>query len=255
MQPATSPTGRPFPPPGKTLPKNRPALLTTLPAPRPTAQPQSHQPTSTVGAAEISPAREGGEMTARSATPFAVPFPRSFRVAVLAPSPDRTRPLPPPHRRHAAAQTAPLDTRAAHRPAARRAECSAMSHCYIPVRFDNRRRSPLKINRQPARLESSVTHTKQTPATPFDRQLFHTFARASQPSRTQVLEGRRPQVTNHGLSNRHTSRLQSAVSSSKQTIAPPSNRHFFAVVNGRFFRPSQSCRVRGRLLPAKRRRD
>ncbi len=98
------------------------------------------------GAAEVSPARKGGELTARSAAPFAVPFPRSFRVAVLTASPDRPR-------------------------------------------------QPLSRLRQVTNLPG--------------RQAGH-----------------KPQVTNHVNSNRHTSRLQSAVTSSKQTAGTHSNRHF-----------------------------
>jgi hypothetical protein len=82
------------------------------------------------------------------------------------------------------------------------------------VLIDNSRRSPAKINRQPRRLEIRVTHTKQTPATQFNRQRFATWQITNHES----------QITSHARSNRHTSRLENAVSHRKQTLASRSNR-------------------------------
>jgi hypothetical protein len=57
-----------------------------------------------------------------------------------------------------------------------------MLHCYIRTLIDNARQFALathpKFNRQPRRLEFSVSHRKQTPGTRLNRQLFHTFADA-----------------------------------------------------------------------------
>ena len=236
MHSATTATGKPLPPPGKSPPKNRPAPLTSRPARRPTAQRKFHPPTSTVGAAEISPARKGGEKPARSATPIAVPFPRSFRVAVIAPSSDRARPLPSRPLRHVSAQPSPLNTRAAHRRAACAAQFSSMLHCYIPALIDNERRSPLEINRQPRRLEFTVSRTKQTPAPQINRQLIATSKithssisnhhnQNAAPARTRHSS----RIARHYRSNRHTSSLENATSRRKQTVDTLSNRHFLQV--------------------------
>jgi hypothetical protein len=83
------------------------------------------------------------------------------------------------------------------------------------VLIDNSRRSHAKINRQPCRLETTVTPTKQTPATQFNRQRFA----------TRQITNHESQITSHARSNRHTSRLENAVSHRKQTLASRSNRH------------------------------
>src|ERR1700730_8253131 len=69
-------------------------------------------------------------------------------------------------------------TRAAHHPA-RKAHVKRELQCYIPALIDNHRRSPrsthTKINRQPRRLETSVTYTKQTPASQINRKHLRTL--------------------------------------------------------------------------------
>ena len=95
-------------------------------------------------------------------------------------------------------------------------------------------------------LEIAVSHTKQTPATQFNRQQFaiskithpSTFSHHNQPPapRTANLPRRQAgsqppaslavrRVTNYSLSNRHSARLENAISRRKQTTASRSNRH------------------------------
>ncbi len=71
-------------------------------------------------------------------------------------------------------------------PAAPAVQCNWMSQCYIHVSSTT---NHPKINRQPRRLEFIVSRTKQTPATPINRQLLRTL-----------------QITNRSL--RNTSRPQ-----------------------------------------------
>jgi hypothetical protein len=210
---ATPATGRPTQPPGKTVAKNRPAPLfahlaprTTPRSRRPTAPPKPQQPSSAVGAAEISPARKGGEeapsntrdnlcgswlqprhnKTVRSTKPIAVPFPRSFPVAVIAPVRDRARSPRPRSQRHAAR----LCTHPAHSPRAPHSQQNRTSHCYIGV-------SP---------------HTNLP--------------------RRQA--GHESQFMNRAVSNRHTSRLEVYVCRTKQTLDTHSNRQFFTFLARNF---------------------
>ncbi len=57
------------------------------------------------------------------------------------------------------------------RPAAPAVQCNWMSHCYIHISSIT---NHPKINRQPGRLETIVSHTKQTPATQINRQQIAT---------------------------------------------------------------------------------
>ena len=108
------------------------------------------------------------------------------------------------------------------------------------------------FNRQPARLEIAISPTKQTPAPQFNRQQFAT-SRISNPAVSTGCESRRvcsghrraslrtnlprrqagyqSPVTNHSLSNRQSKILEFTVTTTKQTIAPRSNRQYFQVVN------------------------
>ena len=110
-----------------------------------------------------------------------------------------------------------------------------------------------KINRQPRRLESIVTHTRQTPAPQINRQQMRTLhpafsaGLAAPQSTNRVTSNRHTRhsaptltrrlslVTHHRRSNRHTSRLE--------IIKNPTKTHFSAVLivtKARFLR-------RGRL--------
>jgi hypothetical protein len=120
------------------------------------------------------------------------------------------------------------------------------------VGFTNRQSlfvTHLEINRQPRRLETTVSPTKQTPAARINRQLSATSPfRISRLSCTLAEHHNDPRITggrlqflvtshsplatafltNRRISNRHSGPLEIAVTSTKQTTAPVSNRHFFA---------------------------
>lgn len=118
------------------------------------------------------------------------------------------------------------------------------------VLSDNACPSPAKINRQPGRLEIAVSSTKQKPAAQFNRQQIGTSrSRTSWPFREKrarhdapvvSISRRRTLATSHlslataffttrRISNRHTPRLESAISRRKQTLHALSNRHFLQV--------------------------
>ncbi len=78
-----------------------------------------------------------------------------------------------------------------------------------------------KINRQPRRLESPVSPTKQTLATQINRQLSGASSSANHNSPT----------TNNATSNRQWQILEFTVTHTKQTAAPRSNRHFLQYLN------------------------
>jgi hypothetical protein len=74
---------------------------------------------------------------------------------------------------------ASLTSSAPRHPAAPKPHVTSELQCCVPARIDNDRRSPRKINRQPRRVESSVSHTKQTPAPPINRQQMRVLHPAS----------------------------------------------------------------------------
>jgi hypothetical protein len=129
------------------------------------------------------------------------------------------RPLPPPGKTLPKNCPAPLSCRAPRQLAVPKPHVTSQLQCYIPAPASIRHSSPVtshrQINRQPSRLESSVSHTKQTLAPPINRQQFTTSRITNHKSR----------ITSHARSNRHTARLENAISSRKQTLASRSNRH------------------------------
>jgi hypothetical protein len=80
------------------------------------------------------------------------------------------RSLPPPGKTLPENRPAPLTSPVTHHLAAPKPYVTSDLQCYIPLLIDNDRRSPLKINRQPRRLESAKSSTKQTPAPQINRQ-------------------------------------------------------------------------------------
>ena len=110
-------------------------------------------------------------------------------------------------------------------------QSNSMLHCYIRGLIVTSHQSPLthhaEINRQPGRLETVVTRTKQTPATQINREVSGAVLSSDYDS----------QITPHAPSNRHTSRLENAVTHSKQTAATSSNRHF---LHGLYLQVQQS---------------
>ena len=146
-------------------------------------------------------------------------------------------PLPPPGKSLTKNRPAPLSCRPARQLAAPKPHVTNVtSHrqCYIEApastRHSSRITSHPKINRQPRRLEFTVSRTKQTPPPQFNRQQINTSKisisnrhnqnAAPAPTRHSSL------ATRHCRSNRHTPRLENAISHRKQTLVTRSNRHF-----------------------------
>ena len=142
---------------------------------------------------------------------------------------------------HRTVMPAVTKSRARARTSAATAPYSSMLHCYIRALIVTTHQPPLtnhaEINRQPRRLETIVTLTKQTPATQINRKLLRTLhpalfaglATSRITLRGSLATSHEPQVTSRGRSNRHTSRLENAISRRKQTLGTPSNRHFLQV--------------------------
>jgi hypothetical protein len=150
------------------------------------------------------------------------------------------RPLPPPGKTLPKNRPAPLSCRPAHQLAAPKPHVTNVtSHrqCYIEApastRHSSRITSHPKINRQPRRLEFTVSRTKQRPAPQINRQQIttskisisnrHSQKFAQTPTRHSSL------ATRHCRSNRHSVRLENAISPRKQTLGTRSNRHFLQV--------------------------
>ncbi len=109
--------------------------------------------------------------------------------------------------------------------------------------IDNAHRKYFQINRQPRRLEITVSRTKQTSETQINRQQIAT-SRITHPcisnrrnqhaalwttDRVPWLTDHYSPITTHCLSNRHTPRLENAISHRKQTRGTLSSRHFLQV--------------------------
>jgi len=147
------------------------------------------------------------------------------------------RPLPSRGESLPKNRPAPLSCRPAHQLATAKPHVTfATSHrkCYIQapasIRHSSRITSHPKINRQPRRLEFTVSRTKQTPAPQFNRQQI-TTSKITHPNRHNQNAAPAPTrhsslATRHCRSNRHTSRLENAISHRKQTLGTRSNRHF-----------------------------
>ncbi len=152
-------------------------------------------------------------------------------------------PLPPPGKSLPKNRPAPLSCRATHQLAAPKPHVTSQPQCYIPAvtchsftqsafcdgsliypeRASRRgTRRHCKFNRQPCRLESAISRTKQTPAPPINRQQIATPRITNLPRRQA---GHYSPITTHSRSNRQWQILEITVNLSKQTIAPRSNRH------------------------------
>ncbi len=118
---------------------------------------------------------------------------------------------------------------------------SSMLHCYKPAWLFSSHSSLITrhclFNRQPCRLEITVTHTKETPATQINRQLSGTWCSANHNS----------PITNKTPSNRQWQILEFNVTHTKQTTAPRSNRHFLRCVNLPIQQSQEFCRTRAAL--------
>jgi hypothetical protein len=138
---------------------------------------------------------------------------------------------------------APLTCRDAHQLAAPKPHVTYVtSHrqCYMPATASTPHSSRIKrhdkINRKPRRLEFTLSHTKQTPALQINRQLSATSPKSQNTLNlpNNFLATRHSSVATasfppHAISNRHTPRLENAITPRKQTLAASSNRHFLHV--------------------------
>ena len=171
------------------------------------------------------------------------------------------RPLPPPGKTLPKNRPAPPSCRAARQLAAPKPHVTSELQCYIPA-LAAIRHSPLitsqcKFNRQPRRLEFTISPTKQTFAPQISRQQMRTlhpafFAGRATPQITNLPRrqaghesqtcpaGRR--LTSHARSNRHGVRLENAISPRKQTLGTLSNRHFLQVSASRKLRIAEADR-------------
>ncbi len=145
--------------------------------------------------------------------------PRESRRRSEQNTPAEIRPAPPTHR-------------TIHDPAAPKPHVTSQLQCYVPALIDNNRRSPLKINRQPRRLEFAISPTKQTPAPQINRQQMRT-------SHPAFFAGRATsRITHPDISNRHNRHAApllinhyspTCLAGRRVTTHCPSNRHFLHV--------------------------
>ena len=118
------------------------------------------------------------------------------------------------------------------------ASYNSMLHCYKPASLFSSH-SPLitshcLFNRQPRRLETTVTLTKETPATQINRQLSGTLRSANHNS----------PITNKTPSNQQWQILEFTVTHTEQTTAPRSNRHYLRCLDLQIQQPQELCRTR-----------
>ena len=106
------------------------------------------------------------------------------------------RPLPPSGKTLPKNRTAPLSCRATHQLAAPKPHVTSQLQCYIPA---------TAVTRLPSAR----------------------FAKGYSFTQSAFCEGSR--ITRHCPSNRHTPRLENAISHRKQTLGTRSNRHFLQV--------------------------
>jgi hypothetical protein len=150
------------------------------------------------------------------------------------------RPLPPPGKSLPKNRPAPRSCRTAHQLAAPKPHVTYVtSHRqrYIQAPAStchpSRITSHDEINRKPRRLEFTLSRTKQTPAPPINRQQI-TTSKITHPNRHNQNAAPAPThhsslATRHCRSNRHSVRLENAISPRKQTLGTRSNRHFLQV--------------------------
>jgi hypothetical protein len=121
------------------------------------------------------------------------------------------------------------------------APSSSMLHCYnrdsLFTNHSSRITSHCLFNRQARRLETTVTHTKETPATPINRQLSGTLCSANHNS----------PITNNAPSNRQWQILEFIVTRTKQTPASRSNRQYWHGLNSQLRQSEEFFRTRTSL--------
>jgi hypothetical protein len=150
------------------------------------------------------------------------------------------RPLSPPGKSLPKNRPARRTSRAPRHPAAAKPHVTSQLQCYIPAPASSCRSSfnwparasrgatldHSKFNRQPRRLEITLSHRKQTTPTRLNRQLFHTFPSTNRDTSNRHNSHPAPRlaslprrqashhspITTHNRSNRHTVRLEIAIS-------------------------------------------
>ena len=135
------------------------------------------------------------------------------------------RPLPSSGKTLPKNRPAPLTSRAPRHPAAPKPHVTSQLQCYIPALTDNHRRSPLKINRQQMRTLHPAFFAGRATAKITPPSISNHHDQHAAP----LLTNHYSPITTHSRSNRHTPRLENAISHRKQTLGTLSNRHFLQV--------------------------
>ncbi len=193
MRSATTATGRPLPSPGKTLPKNRPAPLSC----RATHQPAAPKPHVTSQLQCYIPAPASTRHSSRVASHDEINRQQNGSSRSRITTPRHLAPLVTVGRRH----------------------LLATSHSSLATAFFPTRRIS---NRHTSRLESAISHRKQTRGTRSNR---HFVQGSASHQRRTANASRPPPVATNIVSNRQWQILEITVNLSKQTIAPRSNRY------------------------------
>ena len=140
------------------------------------------------------------------------------------------RPLLPPGKTLPKKRPAPLSCRAARQLAAPKPHVTSELQCYIPAsasaRHSSLATSHCPSNRHTSRLELTENINKIALLSPSNRHKYAGFK--SHEVRTIHAE-HGSAVTTKIVSNRQSQILEFAVSNTKQTTAPSSNRHFYAI--------------------------
>jgi hypothetical protein len=218
MHSATTAIGRPLPPPGKSLPKSRPAPLSCRPAHQlaaaklhvtyVTSHPQCYieAPAST---------RLSSRVTSHAKINRK---PRRLEFTV-----SRTKQTPAPQFNRQQIATSKIT----HHVIPNRQNRNAVP---APTRHSSLATRHCRSNRHTPRLENTISPRKQTLGTRSNRHFLH----VSESHNHRIADAARPpQVASEIVSNRQWQILEITVNLSKQTIAPRSNRHKNAIFASR----------------------
>ena len=140
------------------------------------------------------------------------------------------RPLPPPGKTLPKNRPAPLSCRAARQLAAPKPHVTSELQCYIPAsasaRHSSLATSHCPSNRHTSRLEMTENTNKIALLSASNRHKYAGF-KSHKVRTTHAEHG--SAVTTKIVSNRQWQILEFTVSNRKQTTAPSSNRHFYAI--------------------------
>ena len=207
MHSATTATGRPLPPSGKTLPKNRPAPLSCRPA-RQLAAPKPHVTNVTSHRQCYAQAPASTRHSSRIASHYKINRqPRRLEFTL-----SRTKQTPAPQINRQQITTSKISI----------SNCHNQKFAQTPTRHSSLATRHCRSNRHTARLENAISHRKQTLGTRSNR---HFLQVSASHQRRIASASRPPQVAGKIISNRQWQILEINVNLSKQTIAPRSNQH------------------------------